>query len=137
MDAWRELGVTPDTPLDDVRRAWRAAARETHPDRGGDPAVFNRKRTAWESLRGRASQEPSAAPEPPRSWDRARAINRAVDLDLYVEVIDDVTGATGRGAVAWFGDDGLEVEGWEVAWADVDDHVMWSVFDLAGAAQAA
>tara|TARA_Y100000310_G_scaffold284896_1_gene307966 strand:- start:105 stop:287 length:183 start_codon:yes stop_codon:yes gene_type:complete len=60
-----------------------------------------------------------------------------VELDLYVENLGDVTGATGAGVVAWFGDDGLEVEEWEVPWPDVDDYVMWSVFDLAGAAQAA
>ncbi|MEM7641824.1 MAG: molecular chaperone DjiA [Pseudomonadota bacterium] len=32
-DCYDVLGVTPDTPLDDIRAAWRAAVRETHPDR--------------------------------------------------------------------------------------------------------
>ena len=31
-DAWAVLGVDPGTPLDEVRKAWRAAVRETHPD---------------------------------------------------------------------------------------------------------
>lgn len=32
-DCYEVLGVTPDTPLEDIRAAWRAAVRETHPDR--------------------------------------------------------------------------------------------------------
>jgi DnaJ like chaperone protein len=32
-DCYALLGVEPDAPLDEVRRAWRAAVRETHPDR--------------------------------------------------------------------------------------------------------
>ena len=31
-DPWAVLGVDPDTPLEDVRRAWRRAVRDTHPD---------------------------------------------------------------------------------------------------------
>ncbi|MEM7489251.1 MAG: molecular chaperone DjiA [Pseudomonadota bacterium] len=32
-DCYEVLGVTPDMPLDEIRAAWRAAVRETHPDR--------------------------------------------------------------------------------------------------------
>lgn len=32
-DAYDVLGVTPDTPFDDIRKAWRAKIRDTHPDR--------------------------------------------------------------------------------------------------------
>lgn len=32
-DPWDVLGVDPDTPLEDTRKAWRALVRETHPDR--------------------------------------------------------------------------------------------------------
>ncbi|MCB1366757.1 MAG: molecular chaperone DjiA, partial [Rhodobacteraceae bacterium] len=32
-DAYQVLGVDPDTPLDDIRKAWKRAVRETHPDR--------------------------------------------------------------------------------------------------------
>lgn len=32
-DPFDVLGVSPDTPLDEVRAAWRALVRETHPDR--------------------------------------------------------------------------------------------------------
>ncbi len=31
-DPYTVLGVTPDTPLPDIRRAWRMLVRETHPD---------------------------------------------------------------------------------------------------------
>ncbi|GLQ34656.1 molecular chaperone DjlA [Amylibacter marinus] len=31
-DAYDVLGVTPDTPLDEVRKVWRQKIRETHPD---------------------------------------------------------------------------------------------------------
>lgn len=31
-DAYDVLGVTPDTPMEDIRKAWRQRIRETHPD---------------------------------------------------------------------------------------------------------
>ncbi len=32
-DPWDVLGVDPQTPIEEVRKAWRALVRETHPDR--------------------------------------------------------------------------------------------------------
>ena len=32
-DPYTILGVTPKTPLSEIRKAWRAQVRETHPDR--------------------------------------------------------------------------------------------------------
>jgi DnaJ like chaperone protein len=32
-DPWDVLGLAPDTPLDEVRAAWRRLVRENHPDR--------------------------------------------------------------------------------------------------------
>ncbi|MCJ7874990.1 molecular chaperone DjiA [Phaeobacter sp. J2-8] len=32
-DPYTVLGVSPDTPLDDIRKVWRQAVREGHPDR--------------------------------------------------------------------------------------------------------
>lgn len=32
-DAFDVLGVAPETSMEDIRKAWRAAVRETHPDR--------------------------------------------------------------------------------------------------------
>ena len=32
-DAYEVLGVTPDTPMPEIRKAWRAKIRESHPDK--------------------------------------------------------------------------------------------------------
>ncbi|WP_179379132.1 molecular chaperone DjiA [Jannaschia marina] len=32
-DCYEVLGVMPDTPMEEIRQAWRAAVRESHPDR--------------------------------------------------------------------------------------------------------
>ena len=137
-DACAELGVPVGSPLDVARRAWRAAAWGTHPDRGGDPVAFNRKRSAWRTIRGLASSGPHlvVVPDPPRPWTRARAINRAVELDLQVEDLGDDTGVTSDGGdVVWFTDAGVELEGELWTWAELDDDMMAGVFDLAGAVQ--
>lgn len=46
--AYEVLAVAPDAPDDDLRRAYRARLRETHPDTGGDAARFVRVQRAWE-----------------------------------------------------------------------------------------
>lgn len=49
--AARVLGVEPDADDEAVRRAFRAKARELHPDApGGDEAAFKRVRAAYETL---------------------------------------------------------------------------------------
>ena len=135
--AYAELGVPVGSALDVARRAWRTAALLTHPDRGGDPAAFNRKRAAWAAVRSRANVGPARVdPDPPRPWTRARAINRAVELDLQVEDMGDDTGVTADGdEVVWFSDAGVEIEGELWTWAELDDDLMADVFDLAGAVQ--
>ena len=40
------LGLAPPVTADDIRRAFRAKALETHPDRGGDAAEFIAARRA-------------------------------------------------------------------------------------------
>lgn len=45
---WDVLGVTKDAPWADVRSAYLAAAKRTHPDVGGDPANFARISAAYE-----------------------------------------------------------------------------------------
>ena len=32
-DPWQVLGVSPETPIDQVRASWRNLVRESHPDR--------------------------------------------------------------------------------------------------------
>ncbi len=65
-DPFSVLGVTPDTPLPEVRRAWKALVRESHPDRmlarGVPPeAVKMSERRlidinrAWEDISSRAT----------------------------------------------------------------------------------
>ena len=66
MDCYDVLGVTPDTPLDAVRAAWREAVREGHPDRliarGLPPEAVRLAEQrliavnrAWEAIRARAA----------------------------------------------------------------------------------
>lgn len=42
------LGVDPSVGDDELRRAYRMRLRQTHPDTGGDAAVFIRVQQAWE-----------------------------------------------------------------------------------------
>ncbi|MEI7446591.1 MAG: J domain-containing protein [Burkholderiales bacterium] len=46
---WHEvLGVAPAAPLDEIRAAYRRAAAQHHPDRGGDTATMARVNAAWQ-----------------------------------------------------------------------------------------
>ncbi|MDQ3305540.1 MAG: J domain-containing protein [Actinomycetota bacterium] len=49
-DPYTVLGIGPGANADEVRRAWRQRALETHPDRGGDPMAFLAARDAWRRL---------------------------------------------------------------------------------------
>lgn len=51
---WAELGVAEGASLDELRRAYRRRALETHPDRGGDAAAFRRVKAAYEEASRRA-----------------------------------------------------------------------------------
>lgn len=46
--AYDVLAVKPDASDDDLRRAYRLRLRQTHPDTGGDAAVFVQVQRAWE-----------------------------------------------------------------------------------------
>ena len=48
--AYEVLGVPRAATEEAVRRAYRRAARQTHPDVGGDPAAFRALTRAWETL---------------------------------------------------------------------------------------
>lgn len=48
--AYEVLGVSRDATADEVRRAYRRAARAAHPDVGGDPAAFRAVTRAWDLL---------------------------------------------------------------------------------------
>ncbi len=49
------LGVEPGADEQALRRAFRKRALETHPDRGGDPAVFRAVQRAYEQALARLS----------------------------------------------------------------------------------
>lgn len=55
--AYGVLGLEAGADLEAVRRAYRERAKETHPDRGGDPEAFIRVREAYERLRERLDGE--------------------------------------------------------------------------------
>jgi len=58
---FEELDVEPDADEETVERAFRRRAKETHPDRGGSAAEFQRVREAYEAIvSGEAT--PSGAP---------------------------------------------------------------------------
>ncbi|MBI4953670.1 MAG: J domain-containing protein, partial [Myxococcales bacterium] len=50
--AWPILGVARDATAEELKRAFRKRALETHPDRGGDAAAFRRVQAAYERARG-------------------------------------------------------------------------------------
>jgi len=50
MSPYEVLEVAPGATEEEVRRAWRRRAFETHPDRGGDGACFDAVRQAFALL---------------------------------------------------------------------------------------
>ena len=46
--AYEVLGVAPDAADEDLRKAFRLRLRQTHPDTGGDAALFVQVQRAWE-----------------------------------------------------------------------------------------
>lgn len=60
--AYEVLGVAPDADDEQLRRAYRLRLRETHPDTGGDAALFIHVQRAWEivgTAEGRAAYDRS------------------------------------------------------------------------------
>jgi hypothetical protein len=58
--AYEVLGVEPTADEDTLRRAYRLRLRQTHPDTGGDAAVFIQVQRAWELVgtpEGRAAYD--------------------------------------------------------------------------------
>ena len=80
VDPYAVLGVARDAPVEEIRRAYVALARRTHPDvRGDDPAADEQMRRinlAWEMLsdansRAALDRRPTQQPQPsprPRAW---------------------------------------------------------------------
>ena len=80
------LGVGNDAGADEIRRAFRARALVTHPDRGGDRAAFAELLEAFESLGAAATKRDTTRPattkpEPTlREWINARRLPEPVPL---------------------------------------------------------
>jgi hypothetical protein len=53
---WSTLGIGPSATVDEIKRAFRKRALETHPDRGGDPDAFRSVRSAYEQALARRAR---------------------------------------------------------------------------------
>lgn len=83
--AYEVLGVSVTATHEEIRRAYRRLARETHPDMGGSAERFNAVQMAWEDLgdpRRRAAYDgaragsPASAPEE-HVWSAGATSHRA------------------------------------------------------------
>lgn len=84
---WEVLGVGPNAPEAELRRAYRRRLRETHPDTGGSAAEFGAVQRAWELIgtpEGRAAvirateMRAAASEAEARGW-RPRPANERSD----------------------------------------------------------
>ena len=91
-DPYEVLGVSPDASLEELKRAWRSAARKWHPDRNPSEeaaARFKEVAAAWEELS-----------DPARRARLDRRRTRVRHGDLPEEFLLDVADAVER-AEAW------------------------------------
>jgi hypothetical protein len=63
--AYEVLGVSVDADDESLRRAYRLRLRQTHPDTGGDAAVFIQVQKAWELI---------GTPDARAAYDRGRGV---------------------------------------------------------------
>ncbi|MFJ4297686.1 J domain-containing protein [Curtobacterium sp. NPDC089689] len=77
------LGVPATADDDELRRAYRKAARESHPDLGGDPQSFRRVQLAWERI---------GTPAARRAYDAGSRPGSAPTYEA---------GSAGSGSSAW------------------------------------
>ena len=50
LDAYDTLGVSPDDPVELVKRVYANKSQFYHPDKGGDPEKFKRLTKAYELI---------------------------------------------------------------------------------------
>lgn len=142
MNAWSVLGVDANSTEAEAKAAWRAAARRSHPDLGGDVASFKAAHDAWEAIKqaqpplpsGRAVASESEVAEA-RPWNHLRAVEHLIEIDgLEVEAMLDedeaTTGVAGPEGVIWLSLDQLEWDGFGVPWSLVDDKIMGDIEEL-------
>jgi hypothetical protein len=56
---WEILGAAEGASLDELKRAYRRRAKETHPDQGGSAEAFREVLRAWETARARKKKRPA------------------------------------------------------------------------------
>jgi len=66
---WVVLGVTEDTPYQEVQRAFRRRVKRTHPDGGGDAAEFAAIVQAFDVVRRARPSECRRSPALPTLYD--------------------------------------------------------------------
>jgi hypothetical protein len=62
--AFQILGLSARATMEEVKRAYRKCALETHPDRGGSAEAFRAVQAAYETISRRRARK-RAAPKPP------------------------------------------------------------------------
>ena len=66
---WAVLGLEEGASLDEVLHAFRVAAKQVHPDRGGDRSDFEALRAAFDAVRPLARRHTRPAwPGNPYAW---------------------------------------------------------------------
>jgi len=55
-DYYAILGIPPNAPFDEIRKAHKRAAIKYHPDKGGDAKKFQEAQEAWEVLKDGSSR---------------------------------------------------------------------------------
>ncbi len=55
-DPYKLLGISEDTPFEEMKAAYRALAKKFHPDTGGDASKILEINAAWEVIRNTESQ---------------------------------------------------------------------------------
>ena len=50
MGYYEDLGVDKDTPIEEIKKAYKTKSRKTHPDLGGNRDEFDKVKTAYEVL---------------------------------------------------------------------------------------
>jgi len=81
-EARQLLGLDPSSTMEQARSAFRAAAKQYHPDKGGDPEMFKRVTEAYEVLTGKLTPAgaPERAPRPPRARPPETPASQAIRI---------------------------------------------------------
>lgn len=86
--AYAVLGVDEGAGDEEIRKAYRRRARETHPDVGGDAAEFSEVQQAWELIGTAESRERYAREQRYASTAAGRASGYATASGPYATTVD-------------------------------------------------